>query len=236
MFIDPVEFNNAFSPMGINNFYRGIVVDNADPKKLGRVKVSLPPIFGSIDKAKLPWCSPWMGSPSQFDCPEIGDELVTFFPFGLAYFPMFIGHWHTKTNHDSYFDTNYPNLVGFHRKGFTFAYNKETKVLDIIHPSGSTVKIDASGKFEINSKDGFWVIATSDVSITTDGEVNISGKSKTTIGSNDSQTFVNGQLVMLAGGGGGVCVVGSQGIGTGNLGAPVLITMISGSSKVLAPL
>lgn len=260
MFIDALEFNNSFSPIGMQNFYLGKVVSNEDPLKLGRVKVSIEEIFGSASVEKLPWCTPYMGSPSQFDCPEVGDLLVTYFPYGIVYFPCFMGHWNLPDNHDAYFDADYPNSVGFHRQGFGWKYNKKAKEFEIIHPEGSSIKIGADGSISFVSTKKLDFTSTEDYSITTegkydltvtgkatikadgglefssDGEATFKGKSKTTIGDSSSQTLVNGMLVLLSGGGVGVCVVGSQGIGTGNLGLPILVTMITGSSKVLAPL
>lgn len=252
MFIDSLEFNNSFSPLGIQNFYAGKVVDNADPKKLGRVKVAITEIFGVQDKEKLPWCTPFMGSPAQFDCPEIGDILVVYFPYGIAYFPCYFGHWNLADNHDTYFDADYPNSVGFHRQGFGWKYNKTSKEFEIIHPEGSSIKIKADGaielisntKIDINSTDDisfnteaeFKVAAEGGAEITTDGDAKFAGKGSTELGDNSSQTMVNGTLVIIAQGGLAVAVVGSQGVGLGNLSAPVLITIISGSSKVFAPL
>ena len=171
-----------------------------------------------------------------------------------------MGHWNLPDNHDAYFDEDYPNSVGFHRQGFGWKYNKKAKTFEIIHPEGSSMKIGADGSivftstkkldftsaadYSITSQGEYKVTATGKATIkadggldfSTDGEAIFKGKSKTIIGDSASQTMVNGQLVLLSGGGVGVCVVGSQGIGSGNLGLPVLVTMITGSSKVLAPL
>lgn len=252
MFIDSMEFNNSFSPLGIQNFYVGKVLNNEDPKKLGRVKVSIVEIFGEQPVEKLPWCSPFLNSPSEFNCPEVGDLIVVYFPYGIAYFPFFFGHWHLTTNHDSLFDADYPNTVGFNRGGFSITYNKVKKEYTISHPEGTTVSIGGDGTISFNTNKNLNINAKEGVNISSDGNISISGKSGisfssdgeaefkgkggTKLGDSSSQTMVNGSLVLLAGGGVGVCVVGSQGVGTGNLGGPVLVTMISGSSKVMAPM
>jgi len=253
MFIDTMEFNNHFSPMGIQNFYKGVVVDNADPKKLGRVKVSIVEIFGNNDKAVLPWVTSFINSPHEFNCPEIGDEIVVFFPYGIVYFPCYIGHWHLNTNHDTEFDADYPDTVGFHRQGYKFIYNKKSKQFTMSHPSGSAFTISPEGGITLHTVEKFSIVATGDVSVTSDAKVTVSGKggatvesdaeakfsgkSKTTVGDDSSQTFVNGQMIFLGGPGGmGVAVMGGQTIAIGNLGAPVIGTIMVGSSKVFAPM
>jgi len=252
MFLDTMEFNNHFSPMGIQNFYVGKVVANNDPKKLGRVKVSIAEIFGSASNDVLPWVTSFVSSPHEFNCPEVGDEVVVFFPFGIVYFPCFIGHWHLKDAHDTVFDSDYPDTVGFNRQGFSVLYNKKAKTLDITHPTGAKVSIDAGGKISFDSPAEISIKANADVSLETtakakikadggltfetDADAEFKGKGKTTVGDSSSQTFVNGQMVLLAGGGVGIAVIGSQAMGVGNLGAPVISSIITGSSKVVAPM
>lgn len=59
----------------------------------------------------------------------------------------------------------------------------------------------------------------------------VKGKSGTEIGSGSSPTEIKGATVNLAGGGPPIARVGSQAIGTGNDGAPVVSTIIDGSTK-----
>lgn len=252
--------------------HQGTVVDNNDPKKLGRVKCTIPGILeASTDD--LPWVNSNL-DPSRFSVPEVGDVLKIAFPYNDIYVSEFIGYWHSEANHNAEFDTDYPNTFGTIKQGFKLLYNKISKIGDIIHPSGSFLQIieDGSvilsiikdftwaitGKMTINSTDDLSLstggkgsfLATGDLTLSSDGAVNISGSSSvsvtsdgqgtfsgkggTTLGDSGSTTMVNGTSVLLAGGGPAVALLGSQVIGLGNLGSPVVSTIIEGSSKVLA--
>lgn len=235
--------------------HKGIVLANNDPKKLGRVKVQIEGLLeGAADV--LPWV-PTILDPSKFDVPEVGDELYIVFPFNSIYFPFSLGYWHSELNHNGAFDDNYPNTFGVAKQGFILKYNKESKVGDFVHPSGTTGKVIEDGSLTFNiAKDldftlegKLTVTATGDVSFTTDGKITLvgkggidyttdaqaifSGKGGTTIGDSSSTTMVNGTTVLIAGGGVPVAMVGATAIGPGNLGAPVVCTIIQGSSKVL---
>ena len=74
--------------------------------------------------------------------------------------------------------------------------------------------------------------ATGDVSIKSDAKASLEGTSGTDVGSAASETNINGQIVNLAGGGLPVARVGDQVIGVGNLGAPVISSIVQGSPLV----
>lgn len=77
-------------------------------------------------------------------------------------------------------------------------------------------------------------VVTGSFSLAADGEFQLGGKSMTQLGDPGSITNILGSLVQLGGGGTPVAKVGSTAIGQGNLGAPVISTIIVGSSKVFA--
>ena len=60
----------------------------------------------------------------------------------------------------------------------------------------------------------------------------VKGAGQTEVGDASSATLVNGVTVDLAGGGFPVAKLGSQCLGTGNLGIPVISTITNGSTKV----
>lgn len=68
--------------------------------------------------------------------------------------------------------------------------------------------------------------------VTASGAVNIKGDGGANVGSGSAPTNVDGQIVNLAGGGSPVALVGSLCVGTGNLGSPVISTVLQGSPKV----
>ena len=242
--------------------HKGVVVDNEDPDKLGRVKVQIKGLLEAEADA-LPWCST-LYDPSRFDVPEVGDELYIVFPYGSIYFPFSLGYYHSSVNHNADFDDDYPNTFGVSKQGFVLKYNKTAQQGDLVHPSGTTGTLTQDGSFEMNiTKDILMTIAgkieqnvTGDVvfltqgklefgsagntNINSDGDVVIKaggqaifeGTSTTIVGSSSSATLVEGQTVSLAGGGKPVATLGSKAIGTGNVGAPVVSTIIQGSVKV----
>lgn len=63
------------------------------------------------------------------------------------------------------------------------------------------------------------------------GNAKFQGTGGTDVGSGASVTNVNGSQVNLGGGGLPVAKIGSQSIGVGNLGAPVISTIVDGSGK-----
>lgn len=121
--------------------------------------------------------------------------------------------------------------------------------------SGNTATMDANGivindansnSVSLNSSK-IDIVSASDADITATGDHNISavninmngsgnliikGDGGTEIGDSSAVTKVNGSTVQLAGGGPPVARLGDQTMGIGNLGAPVMGTIIAGSPKV----
>jgi len=266
MLLDPSEFFTSPDPTEKTRYYVGTVVNDNDPKKLGRVKVSIPEIYGEADTDKLPWVSS-IGNPKTFKTPNMGSKLIIFFPFGMAYFPFSLGYWHFTSTHSTYFDADYPNTFGID-DSFKVKFNKVDKSFELLNPDGAYFKIKPDGglefnalmvcKFitgdnfeiestkkikltstedtEINSSQKVKIDGTGGLEFTTDGEAKFKGTAKTEVGDSGSITMVNGQTVLIAGGGTSVAVLGATCIGVGNLGIPVMSTIIQGSSKVFAPL
>jgi hypothetical protein len=82
---------------------------------------------------------------------------------------------------------------------------------------------------------GAWTVnVTGNVTVNADGSAKFAGTGGTEVGSAGSQTQVNGQQVLLAGGGPGVARLGDRVITVGNLGMPATGTIIQGSTKVLS--
>lgn len=80
-----------------NAIYQGVVTDNEDPKKLGRVKIRVPGIADDPDTHwALPAGMPGAGTAQRgfFDVPAIGAEVYAFFLGGDPDKPRFFpGHW-----------------------------------------------------------------------------------------------------------------------------------------------
>ncbi len=76
----------------------GLVVDNKDPEKLGRVKVSFPTLPGDDTSHWAPICALGAGKDrGWFFLPEIDDEVVVMFSHGVIQHPVVIGAlWNGK--------------------------------------------------------------------------------------------------------------------------------------------
>jgi uncharacterized protein involved in type VI secretion and phage assembly len=79
--------------------YRGLVVDNADPEQLGRLRVKVPSVLG--DEVVTGWataCVPYGGQPNQglFAVPGRGAGVWVEFEEGDLEFPVWVGTFWSK--------------------------------------------------------------------------------------------------------------------------------------------
>lgn len=93
------------SANGLTAIYEGVVTDNADPLKLGRVRVRVP---GIADDPSTTWAFPvgnvGAGTSQRgfFDVPRIGAEAYVFFLGGDVDKPRFFtGHWGVRPSEGS---------------------------------------------------------------------------------------------------------------------------------------
>ncbi len=76
--------------------YRGIVVDNDDAEKLGRVQVQVPAVLGEVARWALP-CVPYAGDKVGFFCPpEAGAHVWVEFEGGDPTRPIWVGCFWAK--------------------------------------------------------------------------------------------------------------------------------------------
>ncbi len=76
--------------------YRGLVVDNADPEKLGRLKLRVPSVLGEVVTGWAMPCVPYGGDADQgfLFVPEIGAGVWVEFEEGDLEFPIWVGtYW-----------------------------------------------------------------------------------------------------------------------------------------------
>ena len=82
-----------------NKTYIGVVEDNKDPKKLGRLKIRVVNVFEDIQTEDLPWANPWKDlNGNQYNLPEIGKVLVVIFDQGNENSPEYIYADHYNVN------------------------------------------------------------------------------------------------------------------------------------------
>lgn len=211
-------------------FYRGKVVANNDPKKIKRVKVSVEGIFPEGNNDNLPWVGAYTDSPKSVNVPEVGDELIIIFPFDDIYHPFYMGHWNTGTTGQAYLQDDYPNTFGFVYNNLKARFNKNTKIGEIIHSSGSGLAVDADGNLVLTGAKNitqtaggkFNVSSASDFDIASGGKLNVSStqdmsfmsSAKLTMTSTGNMKFTS-QAMFEASGTGGTTI--------GSMSSPTII-------------
>lgn len=135
--------------------YLGRVVENNDPKRLGRIKVDIL-LYEGIDKELLPWCYPFNGNggggAGVVSVPEIGNDVLVMFPYLDIHFPFYVPVF-VMGSRVVDLHSDYPKSYGFKDKvGNMFRVNKESNEILLKHVSGTRVRIDSNGNVEITSK------------------------------------------------------------------------------------
>ena len=143
----------------LTGFYRGTVVDNADPDQLGRVKVNIFGVFDGMPTANLPWAIPalpiFSGAGSGFGysaVPEVGSYVWCFFEAGDLYQPVCFAEAPDGVHGlPTERTTNYPFRKVWKTKNGIVIYIDDTdKEVKVEHPSGAYVKIDSTGNILIS--------------------------------------------------------------------------------------
>lgn len=157
MLIQAADFLRSDSNLALP--HKGIVKDNADPKKLGRVRALVKGIFEDTDITKLPWIYPLnpagLGgslTTSSFAVPELDSEITIIFPYRDAMIPFYAGYWQSSTTHQVVFDTDYPNTYGWRDSvGNILKIEKTSGDVQFTHKSGTYFKILNDGTVEIKT-------------------------------------------------------------------------------------
>lgn len=129
--------------------HRAVVVENRDPKRIGRVQVYIPGIVEAEEKASFLWARPLLpahlgASPDStvFSVPEVGSEVeVTFFG-GNLYDPVYIGTGASENHHwKEVFGKSYPHSYGrLDSSGTVERTDKRTHEFDCYRGSGAYLR------------------------------------------------------------------------------------------------
>lgn len=141
--------------------WRGTVVQNHDPKKLGRIKVRVPSLLEEEDVEKLPWVYPWVSpgsgrDDSGFLCiPDLDTEVFVEFPYNNIYAGVYTGSLTSEETRTGLFDENYPFSYGFRdRENTYFRVDRFKKDAEFHHTSGAQVRMLKDSTIELSSSKG----------------------------------------------------------------------------------
>jgi hypothetical protein len=137
--------------------FLGIVVDNNDPKKLGRCKIRVFQVFDGFDPADIPWALPWKDlNGSEFMLPEIGKYVSVVFDQGNKYSPEYIYAQNFNINLEKKLATlngeDYTSMRAIMFDHSTQIYRNKTEGLKIDHEY-SNINLDQWGNVCINLRD-----------------------------------------------------------------------------------
>ena len=189
--------------------YLGVVEDNNDPKKLGRLKVRVAP-YSDLETEELPWAYPKLGTHGNsaeyggLNVPEIGSQVRVEFPSRDLTAPYYSGAELNETNRTTFFDEDYPNTYGYKDSVGNFVrINKERGTAHFQHYTSTNAQVAPDGSMKITLSNGAYFtfdnsnnfelnIGTLSLNGTSDGTFNINANNDVNI--NTSKVDINGSL------------------------------------------
>jgi len=198
------------SDLKYNGTYRGLVMNNDDPLKQGRVQVKIYPMFDGIDTEYIPWSVPAMslfdGAGDGFSClsvPKEGSFVFTFFENGDVYQPVYFAEAQTKTyGIPSESATNYPNRkVWKTENGIRIVIDdtEDSEFVLVEHPIGSYIKIDALGVVTVAATAGLVISAGTGAVINSVGDLAMTSLGTLTLTSTGKATITSSGEVDIIG-------------------------------------
>jgi len=125
----------------------GIVVDNKDPEKMGRVKVQVPSILGVQDESQCLWAMPSMLFEGQQFIPRVKDPVWIMFQGGDLSKPVYVGTWYRKDV--------MPDPEALHNRHYLY-YRKlkdNTEHKFYVEPEKHEVFLETTKKFRLHFKE-----------------------------------------------------------------------------------
>ena len=122
----------------VGKTYVGVVEDNQDPKKEGRVKVRVMDVFDDLKLEDIPWATPWKDlNGNGSNIPDKGKVVITVFDQADVYKPEFIFSDHYNINLEnklkSLSDSDYLSMKSLIFDHKTQIYVNDSEGLKIDH-------------------------------------------------------------------------------------------------------
>lgn len=173
------------------------VVNNNDPKKMGRVQIRVKNKHDGVSDEDLPWASAPQGSNGggSVNVPKVGDEIYVDMEGNE---PSYYGSVTGSSRLDPQLQDNYPHRKGFSTESGLVGYvDTNTNKISINTPSGLELTVEPSGNIIVNGTAKLNLTAAGDIVITApnvkiEGNVEIDGNLEVKGTSTLLQTKING--------------------------------------------
>lgn len=178
--------------------YIGNVIDNDDPKKLGRVRVQIS-VYADLAIEAIPWAAPLLASHGNsqdyggLNVPEIGSQVRVTFPSRDYTAPYYSGAELNENTRTTFFDDDYPHTYGYKDSVGNFVkVNKERGTAQFQHSSTTNMQVAPDGSIKVGLAGGAYFIfdngnnfdlniGTLDISGSADGSLDIEANNEINI-------------------------------------------------------
>ena len=190
--------------------WTGIVVNNADPDKLGRVQIKIYGFYDDLAMSNIPWAVPdiqsWTSTKGNVVVPELNTILRGYFDNGDEMKPVYdsvafnaayssLGgdffDWYTRTE-------DYPHtmvLFQTDQKDY-LVMNKKTGEIAFTHHTGTVMRVDSDGNIDIGTSIYSGGPANMTVNVSGNVQINSFGDCKLSAFGNVDVQSTTGQITL----------------------------------------
>ena len=144
--------------------YLGLVEDNNDPEKIGRLKVRIAP-YSELSTEEIPWAYPKLGTHGNsaeyggLNVPELGSQVRVDFPSKDLTAPYYSGAELNAVNRTTFFDEDYPHTYGYKDSTGNFMrINKERGTVHIQHNTSTNAQVAPDGSIKVTLSNGAYFL------------------------------------------------------------------------------
>lgn len=172
--------NQTLSALDDNDLIAAVVVENNDPLKRQRVKVTVPGLLEADTVEDLPWIMPMLHSPfgigddfGVIGVPRIGSRIAVRFLDGDLHYGMYEADLVAESSAlPPDLVVNYPNRYGLYSPiGDVFYTDLETGDVVLRRKSGTSLKIDVDGNVTLTTAGNLTEYVKGDLNRVVDGDL-----------------------------------------------------------------